>query len=360
MMDENMKNGGVRHMIQELSKDEIKSLKGVAILFMIGCHLYNTLNYSNLYHPTITIGDTPLIYYISFLFDICVPIYSFCTGYAMYLKRSLDFVENTKRILKFLKQYWIILMLTCIVGIITNNQEIPGTFSLFLGNLTTFNISYVGAWWYVQTYILLLVITPVVIKLIDKCAKRTLFFSLVVYFISFYFRIMNPFNSGYTTLDLIVRFIVLLGTCLFPFTVGMLFYKSQIISKLRSKIEKNNIMAFFIILICLILHNLIKNMIVAPFIAILFIFGFSLINFSKICRRCLIYFGNHSTNLWLTHMQFYMIFTPHLVFCTQTVIGCFFILLGLCLITSYFINFMNKIIDIGLNRLKNIRLHMYK
>lgn len=76
-------------------------------------------------------------------------------------------------------------MLTCIVGIITNNQEIPGTFSLVLGNLTTFNISYVGAWWYVQTYILLVVITPVVIKLIDKCAKRTLFFSLVVYFILF-------------------------------------------------------------------------------------------------------------------------------------------------------------------------------
>ena len=287
-MNENMEME-VWHMMQELSKDETKALKGVAILFMIGLHLYNTLNYSDLYHPIITMGrGTPLIYYISFLFDICVPIYSFCTGYAMYLKQSQDFVENTKRILKFLKQYWIILMLTCIVGIITNNQEIPGTFSLFLGNLTTFNISYVGAWWYVQTYILLVVITPVVIKLIDKCAKRTLFFSLVVYFISFYFRIMNPFNSGYTTLDLIVRFIVLLGTCLFPFTVGMLFYKSQIISKLRSKIEKNNIMAFFIILICLILHNLIKNMIVAPFIAILFIFGFSLINVSTHLRASII------------------------------------------------------------------------
>ena len=102
-------------MMQELSKDETKALKGVAILFMIGLHLYNTLNYSDLYHPIITMGGgTPLIYYISFLFDICVPIYSFCTGYAMYLKRSQDFVENTKRILKFSKQYWIILMLTCI------------------------------------------------------------------------------------------------------------------------------------------------------------------------------------------------------------------------------------------------------
>ena len=43
-------------MMQELSKDETKALKGVAILFMIGLHLYNTLNYSDLYHPIITMG----------------------------------------------------------------------------------------------------------------------------------------------------------------------------------------------------------------------------------------------------------------------------------------------------------------
>lgn len=81
-------------MKRELTKDESKILKGIAILFMIALHLYNTLDYENLYQPLLYIGDKPLIYYISFLFDACVPIYCFCSGYAMYLKQSIHIKDN--------------------------------------------------------------------------------------------------------------------------------------------------------------------------------------------------------------------------------------------------------------------------
>ena len=85
-------------------------------------------------------------------------------------------------------------------------------------------------------------------------------------------------------------------------------------------------------------------MIIAPFIAIIFIIGFSLIHFHSIIRKILLYFGNHSTNLWLVHMQYYMIFTLTIVFYTHTVIGCLVILLALCITTSYFINFLENLI----------------
>lgn len=74
----------------------------------------------------------PLIYYISFLFDACVPIYCFCSDYAMYLKQSIHIKDNIKRIFKFVKRYWIVLVLTCIVGIILHNPSIPDNVLTFI------------------------------------------------------------------------------------------------------------------------------------------------------------------------------------------------------------------------------------
>lgn len=167
--------------MKEQTKDESKILKGIAILFMIGLHLYNTLDYENLYQSLLYIGDNPLIYYISFLFDAYVPIYCFCSGYAMYLKQSIHIKDNIKRIFKFEKRYWIVLVLTCIVGIILHNSSIPDNVLTFIGNLTLINISYVGAWWFVQTYVLLILLTPFIIKMINKYEKITLLVVLVIY-----------------------------------------------------------------------------------------------------------------------------------------------------------------------------------
>lgn len=166
--------------MKDLTKDESKILKGIAILFMIGLHLYNTLDYENLYQPILKWGE-PLIYYISFLFDACVPIYCFCSGYAMYLKQSIHIKDNIKRIFKFMKRYWIVLVLTCIVGIILHNPSIPDNVLTFIGNLTLVNISYVGAWWFVQTYVLLILLTPFIIKMINKYEKITLLVVFVIY-----------------------------------------------------------------------------------------------------------------------------------------------------------------------------------
>lgn len=69
----------------EFTKDESKMLKGIAILFMVGLHLYNRVELDGYYSAWIMIGEYPLIYYISYLFGACVPIYCFCSGYAAYL-----------------------------------------------------------------------------------------------------------------------------------------------------------------------------------------------------------------------------------------------------------------------------------
>ncbi|WP_302133145.1 acyltransferase family protein [Thomasclavelia spiroformis] len=324
--------------MKEFTKDESKILKGITILFMLGLHLFNNIDTTKYYHPLLYIGNMPVIYYISFSFDICVPIYCFCSGYALYLKNP-SMKENINRIFKLLGKYWIILIFTCITGVILNDKNIPGSIFDFLGNVTLLNLSYIGSWWFLQTYVLLVIISSWIIKAIDRL-RLTVGISLILYFISYYFKITNPIQTNIIIIDILINAVELLGTSQFPFLVGMIFYKYKIITKIKNKVEKNNFIACIIILICILIHVVIKNMIIAPFIAILFVCGYALLSFNAITKKLLLFLGNHSTNIWLLHTQFYAKFAPMIVFCTNTVLGCLIILLGLCIATSHVINFL--------------------
>ena len=57
---------------------------------MLGLHLYNRSDTIGYYSSILNIKGYPWIYYISFLFDACVPIYCFCAGYAIYIKKRLS------------------------------------------------------------------------------------------------------------------------------------------------------------------------------------------------------------------------------------------------------------------------------
>ncbi|MCD7809858.1 MAG: acyltransferase family protein, partial [Erysipelotrichaceae bacterium] len=240
------------------------------------------------------------------MFDICVPIYSFLTGYGMYIKKSISLSDNLLRIFKLLLRFWIILILTCLMGFITNNSNIPGSIFDFISNFTLYKLSYVGAWWYLQIYVVLVLISPFIIKVVDKNNSiKVITLSLIIYFVTYYFRIIHPISVGIDLIDVIINFLVLFGTTQFAYVIGMMFYKYKIISNIRNHLSKQNIIGIVLIILCLILHIIIKSMIIAPFIAILFIIGFSLLKINKGIERILIYFNNHSTNIWLIHMQIY-------------------------------------------------------
>lgn len=310
---------------------------------MLGLHLFNSLEYDKFYDPLLYIGKYPLIYYISFLFDSCVPIYCFCSGYALYLKNATSINDNIKRIIKFLKRYWLVLFLTSFIGILLKNEKIPGSFFDFLENFFLIDITYVGAWWFVKTYVLLIIVTPLIIKIVNRFEKQFCLLTVIVYFVAYYFKIINPIQTDIHLLDSMINTVLQFGISLLPFVYGMVFYKNLLISRVKSIFVENNIFAFIIVFISVILHVLIKSVIIAPFIAILFIIGFSLMNFNLFIKKILLFLGKHSTNIWLVHMQFYMIFFPGVVFYTHTTFGCFFILLLLSLLSSYIIYFIEKL-----------------
>ena len=81
-------------------------------------------------------------------------------------------------------------------------------------------------------------------------------------------------------------------------------------------------------------------MIFAPFSAIALIVLFGTYNWGKTGEKILLFFGKHSTNMWLTHMQFYMIFTPTFVFESRNVFIIMLTLVGLSLMASYVVDWI--------------------
>lgn len=104
-------------------KDAIMT-RGYAILSMCILHLFCCLGADVKGTPLIWLSaEKPLVYWFGFFAEICVPTYSICVGYAQTLideQGKLSFANNAKRIKKLMINYWIILGMFSIVGLITN------------------------------------------------------------------------------------------------------------------------------------------------------------------------------------------------------------------------------------------------
>ena len=152
----------------DITKRDSKMLKGVAILSMLMLHLF--CRKENLpYTPLLWLGNTPLIYYFGLFGDICVAVYCFVSGYAHYLQSSkTELQQRWKRILRFLIPFWIIAVVFSLIGMLIGNAVVPGSMKEFLLNCLTIKNSYNGAWWYANTYILLVALQPLSKKFVER------------------------------------------------------------------------------------------------------------------------------------------------------------------------------------------------
>lgn len=147
-----------------------------------------------------------------------------------------------------------------------------------------------------------------------------------------------------------------LGSNIFPFIMGSIFADKEIFSYIYSKfnnIKFKNILCLLGIFSMLIFHGIVETAFVATFIGIVFIILFNLINIPNFLNNILYYLSKHSTNLWLIHMFFYIVYFRNLVFMPKYPVLIFIWLLILCLASSYIVNIFYKI------SLKNIN-HIIK
>lgn len=350
----------------EFTKKQISITKGIAILFMLLLHLFCTKEYVGLFTPLIMIGDTPLIYYLALFGDMCVAIYCFCSGYGLMIgyknNKENYFRKNIIRILKLYINFWIILFLFVVVlGPIMGRADVyPGSIKSFILTFTAINPAYNGAWWFLTTYIILVFVSPYINKVVAKYnVGLIMVLSLIIYFIGYVQRIMVPIQTDNEIINYILRQAALFGTSQFPYVVGVIFAEKKLYSKISNifnKLKFKNILSIFLIMLMIVAHGFVQSLFVAVFTCVAFIVLFNLIDKPKWLDDLLEYISRHSTNMWLIHMFFYMIYFKKLVFAPKYPTLIFIWLVTLCIATSHIINIMYKpiinFIDSKLNKEK--------
>lgn len=233
----------------DITKRDSKMLKGVAILSMLMLHLFSRRDHLP-YTPLLWVGTTPLIYYFGLFGDICVAIYCFVSGYAHYMQSSeRELRHRWKGLLRFLIPFWAIAVVFSLVGILTGNSAIPGSAKEFLLNCLTIRNSYNGAWWYANTYILLIVLQPLSRKFVERCPAWTvLLFTFACYTVGYGIRFWGWGACDSAVLPWIITHIGLLGTSYFPYSIGMLFCKQQIVAVLRQRLASSKVRNIYIYL----------------------------------------------------------------------------------------------------------------
>ena len=88
----------------------------------------------------------------------------------------------------------------------------------------------------------------------------------------------------------------------------------------------------------IVCHGFVQTLFVAVFTGIAFIVLFNLIDKPDSLDRLLYYLSSHSTNMWLIHMFFYMVYFESLVFMPKYPVFIFIWLIILCILSSYLIN----------------------
>lgn len=340
-----------------ISVQKSNQLKTIAILMMLFLHLFNT-DYHGLFEPLFFIGVQPLSYYISLFCDACVPIFAFVSGYGLFYKYQQDpqsySSANIKRVLKLYVNFWIILVLFAVLlGLILGESGYPGNLTKLFWNISGLHVSYNGAWWFFTTYVFFVFTSCFWFRLLNKINPYFyLLVLLVVYVIAFYFRI---YKTNIFTLEIFKWFHVqsaLYFCTLFQFMLGAFTFRynwNNRFSKIFKKIPLHqNFLATLGIVILVMLHGVFPNFIIAPFTALGFILLYLQIHISKTLAKVLAFFTPHYTNMWLIHMFFYMIYFKDFVYSFRYVPVIFLVLIGMSVISSYIVNYINQKIVVRL------------
>lgn len=331
---------------QGLSRIEIRQTKGLAILSMIFLHLFCRKGVDVYGTPLLWVSsDTPLVYYLGFLSEICVPMYCLCRGYAHYrLGQSggLSAKRNIKRGFKFPLNYWIVLVIFSLMGLVVQSNRIPGSLGTFLGNAFLYHVLYNGAWWFVPTYILLLCISYGTYLLVKRLHWVVLFgigSAELLFFALFGSQLFSAMSINYVMERIAIQVQNLSGWTIFSYVAGMVLAKYSLISKVRERMSLN-CLPLIILAVVSVGLCVIHKAILVPYYAILVFVILNVWKKPKVIVNTLNFLGTHSTNIWLVHMFFYLTLFPGLVQKLQYPVLMVAGMLIICVLVSYVVNFV--------------------
>lgn len=334
----------------ELDRNDIKMSKGLAIISMILLHLFCRKGADVYGSPLLWVNDTtPFVYYLGFLAEICVSMYCLCSGYAHYRQGEINGLSCKRcfnRIIKFLINYWIVVVLFSLIGLLVRSTDIPVSMIDFVLNMCLLVSSFNGAWWFVATYVILVCLSKILYNVCKNINSYLLVIILtlqLVFFWIFSDYTYNIINHGFVTEIIARQFVNLMGDVIFSYMVGMLIAKHNIMTYIHSKNISNEILLMVLFVLSIVMCVLHKGIFIVYYATVVFII-FNALKKGKWIKQLFNFLGTHSTNIWLVHMFFYLTLFPGLV---QNFKYPLFIFLGMmliCIAVSYIVNVIYQFI----------------
>lgn len=273
----------------------------------------------------------------------------------MKLSSDQDFYKKRlKGLWVLLRQFWLILIIFTIVSVITGQADfMPGNALKFILNALLLENSYNGAWWYLFTYVILVLISPLIIKAAKKFNPLiVLGIGFIVYSIAYYVRFEIAYSNW-----LLGKFGPF-GMTFFEYLLGIECCKYQVFTKMHKIWDKIKLpFRWVIAIVALAVMLCVRTQVVASlFVAPITGFAImTLFHFWKkpvFIEKAFLYVGKHSTNIWLTHMFFYSVLFKNLVYIAKYPLLIFIFMMAITLILSKLLQLIDRGISYLFKRIK--------
>ena len=312
-----------------LTKDYSNMMKGVAVLLMIIHHTWGfpcRIPELHILHMEEQIGIAS---------KICVSIFMFLSGYGLYYTFNRNSsIHLVKRLKAIYERFWKVFFVFVPLGFLFFDR----TFRLqeFLLNLFCVDYSYNREWWFMGTYIELLLVLPLVLRLDTKK-----YFLVAVLLVAIALRFLSGFfelNSGGAN-----SHIHQFGYYFPVFYLGLFFSKYSLFERFQ-RITCNRLIGCVVCVIMTVVAFVIRSkwditemtILMTPLFIYLFVVFFRLIgNVNKV----FLLFGKHSMNMWLIHSFFcYYYFQKEMLMISDNAIVAYVLLVVMSLLSSMVID----------------------
>lgn len=208
--------------------------------------------------------------------------------------------------------------------------------AVFTENLLVFGSSYNGAWWFVGIYLLMVLLSPLVFKIMRKHPVLVALAAPAVYAVSYFVRFRY---EGFWQQKL-----SLLGMSYAELLVGAYFCRYSFMDMLETICSRvlpgkvRMIVLTAVVAAVILVRGYIPSLFVAPISGLIFIVCYLLAVRQGLPLQGLFSFlGKHSSNIWLTHMFFYMPMYGGIAYRAKYALGVLLLLLILSICASNFI-----------------------
>lgn len=139
----------------ELTLEQTKMIKGIAILMMVFLHLFNHISDVEQCTYVFSVGSVPLIHWLTRAANP-VSFYLFLSGYGLYCSwKNGKELHPWNRCLELYYIYWISMIVMVGIGAFLRPSIYPGPIIKIVENVTGWETSYNGEAWFLFPYILL-------------------------------------------------------------------------------------------------------------------------------------------------------------------------------------------------------------